>query len=292
MKRWILAGVLLGVAACAPATEQAGEPADAVRYEIVGEVVQVSPDDGTVTLDHEPVEDFMGAMTMPFNVPDRWVFEAAEPGARIRATLVVEGDSSWLEEVVVRNPADRGAAAEVVVQQPHPGDPVPSVSLVDQSGREFDFDRYEGRWWVFTFVYTTCPIPDFCPRISGNFADVYRAIDADPERFGDARLLSVSVDPTTDTPEVLREYGLEYLGGPEGFERWTFARAEPEPLRELAGFTGLRFLPENGEVVHSLRTVIVDPEGRAQVTLVGNRWTPAELLEALERAVAGEGHEH
>jgi len=82
---------------------------------------------------------------------------------------------------------------------------------------------------------------------------------------------------------VLREYGLRYLGedGAAGFARWQFVRAEPEPLRQLATFAGLRFMPDQGEVVHSLRTVVVDAEGRVVQTFVGNTWQPDEALQVL-----------
>lgn len=283
--------ILTPVAACGPATGSDDPAAESLRYELHGEVVEVAEDEGTITLAHEEIEGFMSAMTMPFNVRDEWIFDAAEPGARVTATLVVQGMSSWLEDVVVRKAADRGAAAEVVVTQPDPGAAVPVIELVDQDGTEFSLADYAGEWWAFTFIYTTCPLPDFCPRMTGNMAGVYEAIEADPERYGDARLLAVTVDPANDTPAVLREYGLEYVGDAEGFRRWSFARADPEALGELAGFTGLRFMPEAGEVVHSLRTVVVDPDGRVVTTLVGNRWEPEEMLQTLATAVAAGARE-
>lgn len=296
-RSWPIAAVglvlTLILAACGAADTGAPgerEDAEASRYELRGEVVELSPDAGTVTIAHEEVEGFMAAMTMPFNVRDAWVFDAAEPGARILATLVIQGDASWLEDVVVRNAADRGAAAEVVVRQPEAGDPVPATPMVDQDDEALSVpEAFEGEWWIFTFIYTTCPVEDFCPRVSGHFSDLYRAIESEPDRYGDARLLSVTVDPATDTPEVLREYGLQYLPDASGFERWSFARAEPRPLGQLAQFTGLRFMPESGEIVHSLRTLLIDPHGQVAETWVGNRWMPDEVLTRLAEAV--EAHE-
>lgn len=269
------------------ASSDAPESTQARRYELRGEVVEVQPERRTVIVEHAPLEGFMDAMTMPFNVRQEWVLDAAEPGSRIRATLVVDGDRSWLEDVILRKSAARGAAAAAVVPQPQPGDPVPVISLLDQDGVELSLQQYEGEFWAFTFVYTRCPLPDFCPWISKNFAALYGAIEAEPQRYGDAQLLSITVDPAYDSPPVLREYGLEQLGarGEAGFERWRFARADPQPLGHLSHFTGLRFMPEKGEVVHSLRTVLVDPDRRVVRIFVGNTWDPAELLEALEEAV-------
>lgn len=286
-----LAAVLAGGCDAPPEPASAPSPeasADASRYELRGEVVEVQPDQGTVVVKHEAIEGFMDAMTMPFNVRQEWVLDTAEPGARIRATLVVDAERSWLEDVIVNRPPAAGAAAQAVVRKPEPGTPVPVIRLVDQDGLELTLDEYDGGLWAFTFIYTRCPLPDFCPRVSKNFAQAYRAIEQDPERYGDARLLSITVDAEHDVPAVLREYGLEQLGeeGAAGFERWRFARAEPRPLGQLAHFTGLRFLPEAGEIVHSLRTVVVDPEGEVVTTLVGNTWEAAELLQALEEAAA------
>lgn len=290
----LLAAPPLLAAGCAAGEDAAGRTGaaeaspDAQRYELQGTVVEVHPEQGTLVVDHEAVEGFMDAMTMPFNVRKDWVFDSAEPGAELRATLVVDRDRSWLEDVVIHKAAAESPPAVFLVPQPEPGDPVPVIAMVDQDSRALDLDAYRGRFWAFTFVYTRCPMPDFCPRVSHNFAQAYRAIEAQPDRYGDALLLSLTVDPAHDVPQVLREYGLEQLGdaGSAGFRRWRFARAEPGPLAELAGFAGIRFMPDQGEIVHSLRTMVVDPEGKVVKAIIGNTWETADLLQALEDAVA------
>lgn len=280
----------LAVGACGgsdPEPEPQGPAAE--RYALRGEVVSVNRDTGTVTIDHEEIPAFMTAMTMPFNVRDEWVFEAAEPGSRIQATLVVQDLSSWLESVVIISPASSGTAAEVMIPQAHPGAEVPAIGLTDQDGETLTLEDLRGSWYAFTFIYTRCPLPDFCPRMSEQFQAVARAIEAEPGRYGDARLFSISIDPEYDTPEVLRAYGLRYVDGTQDdpFDRWGFVRAEPADLGELAGFAGMRYMPEANEVVHNLRTILVDPEGRVVEVLVGNTWTPEELLRSLASAVAG-----
>jgi len=269
----------------------AGEPepqGPVERYDLRGAVVGVNRDTRTVTVKHEEIPGFMTAMTMPFNVRDDWVLEAAEPGAKIRAILAVQDLSSWIEEVVITAPASGGAAADVMVPQAQPGDAVPSIELTDQDGNRLVLADLEGSWYAFTFIYTRCPLPDFCPRMSEQFKVLQAEIESDPERYGDARLLSITIDPAYDSPAVLREYGLRYLAsrGDAAFSRWRFARAEPDLLGELTGFTGLRHMPEGSEVVHNLRTVLVDPDGRVVELFVGNTWLPDELLAALAGAVA------
>ena len=281
--------ILVVLAGCARGADEPprGSTGDTRRYELAGTIVSSDATAATVTVEHEPIEGFMDGMTMPFNVRDRWVFGVAESGALLRATLVVDGEASWLEEIVITRPPTAGDARRVVIPQPQVGEVVPSVELVDQDGREFTLEQYRGGAFVFTFIYTRCPLPDYCPRMSENMERAHEAIRAAPERYGTAtRLLSVSLDPEYDTPEVLRAYGLRYLDEGDGaFDRWRFASPVGRDLRALAEFAGVRYVPEEGTISHSLRTVVVDADGRVVNTHVGNSWPVAELLADLEQAV-------
>lgn len=285
-----LGGLLLFAVACTGAPAEPADDPNNQRYELAGSVVAVDRELGTVTLAHEAVADFMEAMTMPFNVRDEWVFASAPPGARLEATLVVSGRDSWLEDIVVRTPAAAGAAAEAVIPAPDAGAEVPSIDLLDQSGRTLALAAYAGDYYAYTFIYTRCPLPDFCPLMSENFDTIFSAVEADPVRYGNLKLLSISIDHEYDTPEVLAEYAQRYLEEdvPEGFERWRFATSDAEGLHDLGEFSGLRFMPDRSEFVHSLRTVLVDPSGHVMRAFIGNAWKPDELLEALAVA-AGSG---
>lgn len=282
-----LAALLLFAVACAAEPVEPVDDSTARRYELAGAVVAVDRDADTVTIAHAAVADFMGAMTMPFTVRDAWVFDAVAPGARITATLVVSGRESWLEDIVVRTPAAEGAAAAAVISAPDAGAEVPSIDLIDQSGRTLALAAYAGDYYAYTFIYTRCPLPDFCPRMSENFDAIFEAVEADPPRYGDMKLLSISIDHEYDTPEVLAEYAQRYLGDalPAGFERWRFATSNPAGLHDLGEFSGLRFMPDRSEFAHSLRTVLVGPDGHVIRAFVGNAWEPAELLDVLALAV-------
>lgn len=286
---WMLAGMaVLLVVACAP-SDGDDEATARQRHELSGEIVSADPGRGTITVAHDEIPGFMPAMTMPFNVEDDWVFEAAEPGARIEAVVVVSGSASRLEEIVITRPPTAGAAADAVVEVAEPGEEVPDIPLVNQDGEELRMSDFRGGHLVFSFIYTRCPLPDFCPRMSANFAELHTVVRARPEPHGDARLLAITLDPDYDTPPVLRDYAGRYLDldGPDPFGRWQLARAEPADLAELARFTGLRYHPSGSEVVHNLRTAIVDPEGRLLEVLAGNAWEPAEILEILRAAASG-----
>jgi protein SCO1/2 len=287
--------MLVALAACgadrgpgSAATSDSAESSAGQRYQLVGVVVASSRDQGTITLDHEAVADFMGAMTMPFNVRDDWVFDAAVADARVTATLVVDGRSSWLEDVVVRRPAAAGAAAAAVIPAPDPGALVPSIALLDQTGASLALAAYGGSYYVYTFIYTRCPLPDFCPRMSENMDAIYDAVVAEPVRYGDLKLLSISIDPEYDTPDVLTAYGERYLedDAPAGFARWRFATSDAAGLHDLGEFSGIRFRPDSSEFVHSLRTVLVDQDGRVIEAYIGNTWEPEDLLATLAAAVA------
>jgi len=275
-----VAALLLG--ACGVTESKSEAPQ---RYDLVGTVVSEDAERRTLTIEHETVAGYMAAMIMPFNVPEAWVIDAAEPGATVRATLIVQGAESWLEDVVVTSPATRGAAAEVVVRAAKPGEPVPVIEVSNQDGDRFGLDAYRGRYFAFTFIYTRCPLPDFCPRMSESFRSLFDAVEADSARFLDLQLLSLSIDPQFDTAEVLRQYGERYLeaAAPAGFARWQFATAAPAALKELGEFAGLRFMPDAGQLVHSLRTMLVDPKGGVVRVFVGNEWGPEDLLAALEQ---------
>ncbi|HEX8557912.1 MAG TPA: SCO family protein, partial [Pyrinomonadaceae bacterium] len=161
-------------------------------------------------------------------------------------------------------------------REPRAGAEIPDAKLVNQDGRAFDTRSLKGRALVVNFVYTRCPLPDQCPLLSANFARLNAAIASDPALRGKARLLSVTIDPEHDRPEVLREYGAAYAGG--RFDSWDFATGDAAEVRRFAEFFGLVYKAEGEQVVHSLRTAVVAPDGRLVKVYRGNEWKPDEVL--------------
>ena len=285
------------------------------RFPIEGEVVAVDAERRLITLAHEPIEGLMPAMTMDFGVGARgdWLLETAAPGARLRAELVVPGapdeelstgdggdtdggqvgavantepGSSRLANAVVWRPAENRVVEIVPIAEP--GTALPAIGLIDQDENGLRLEDYRGEVLVFSFIYTRCPLPDFCPRMSQRLAAAHEAIGRQPETYGaGTQLLSITIDVDNDTPAVLREYGLRYLAdGDQPFDRWRFATTTLNELRELTQLVGLRFVPERGEFAHSLRIVIVDRAGLVAKIHVGNTWTAEELLADIEAVVA------
>ncbi len=267
----------IAVAACdSRQTESKGD-----RYELKGEVVAVDTPASALVISHEDIPDFMDAMTMPFTLKDPYWLGVARPGDKVTATLVVDNDRSWLEDVVIvsegaENPDAEAGGSAPGEPESKPGDPVPNFTLVNQDGKNISLDQYRGRALVLTFIYTRCPLPDYCPLMTSNFTQIDRELEKDAGLGAKTHLLSVSVDPAFDTPKVLRAYGEGH--GLKEFKRWEYASGSEGEVRKMAEYFGLQYKEEGGQIVHSLRTAIIDPEGKLVKIYRANEWKPSEVL--------------
>ena len=253
--------------------------AGAKKYDIRGKVVSVDRSSKKVTINHQAIEGYMEAMTMPFTLVDDWAYEHLEPGADIQATLVVDAGRTWLENPVVTSvgpAADTGAVAE-----PRPGDEVPNLELVNDQGHKIHLHDFHGKNLVVTFIYTRCPLPDYCPLMTSNFAELNRLLDKEPALASRTRLLSITVDPEYDTPRVLHAYRTRHA--PDSAARWEFATGTAEQVRAVAQFFGLSYWQEKDQIIHSLRTSVIAPDGRVKKVIHGNEWKPKDILSELER---------
>ncbi len=265
------------------------------RYELRGTIVSFNKDQQQVVIAHEPVPGLMEAMTMPFTLREpESAYDAMKPGAQIHATLAVSGERSWLENpvIIVAEPAPASAPSPPsgsTLSEPTHGGEIPNFALVNQDGKKFTLRQHRGRALAVTFIYTRCPLPDFCPLLSSKFAEVNRALASDEGLSARARLLSVTIDPAYDTPKVLRSYGAGHTGNfsDEKFRTWEFATGDKDEIRRMANYFGLAYEEEAGQIVHSLRTAVVSPDGTLHKIYRQNEWSPAELIADL-RALGGE----
>ncbi len=258
---------------------------NAKRYELSGKVLTVEKDKHLVTVAHEEIKDFMDAMTMPFTVRDEWVFEQAAPGDQITATLVVDGTESWLENVViVKSDAEPGAKVSPGAAGANTGDEFPDFALVNQNNQPIRTAHYKGKTLLLTFIYTRCPIPEYCTLMSNNFSQIDQALKSKPELYDKTRLLSISIDPEYDTPAVLRSYGASHTGrfGDETFSHWAFATGTKEQVKQVAQFFGLQYYPEEDQIIHGLRTAIIAPDGKVAKVYRGNEWKAEDVLKDIE----------
>jgi protein SCO1/2 len=249
-----------------------------------GKVVSVDKDLRTASVAHEEIPGFMEAMTMSFIVKDDWAMGVLAPGQSISATLVVDGVDSWIEGIVIQEAPSPGSTPSPPAE-PQPGVEVPDFKLRNQDGASIGLHGYRGRYLLLTFIYTRCPLPDYCPRMSANFARIHQAVLKEPALRGKAHLLTVSFDPAVDTPEVLTKYGRERAGdrGEETFSSWEFATGTPEEVKAITGYFGLTYYAEKNQIVHSLRTALIGPDGKLVKVYRGNEWTPEEVVGELRR---------
>lgn len=281
--RW-LTGISLALAATV-ACSRAPEPR---RYEVRGQIVGVDAARREVVVDHEDIEGFMPAMVMPYKVQDVAILEGKKPGDLVTATLVVEEVDAYLTTLTTTGfraietpPAGPRITDADILKE---GDLVPDHPLLDEAGASIAMSTLRGHRVALTFIYTRCPIPDFCPLMDRHFAEVQRALAALPD-LADVRLLSVTLDPAFDTPAVLAGHAAALGADPR---RWHFATGAPDDVLAFAKRFGV--IAEPGEtataLVHNLRTAVLDPEGRFVKAYSGNMWTPAELVADLAAAPA------
>lgn len=251
------------------------------RYDLKGTIVSVDKANQSATISHEEVKDFMDAMTMPFKLKHAWPLDVMKPGDEVQATLVVTDDSHWLEDVVVvqknASPTDAPPTSSVL---PKAGDVVPDFRLVNQDGKPVRLKQYQGKSVLLTFIYTRCPVPEYCALMSSNFAEIERELQKDAALYKQTHLISISFDPAYDTPKVLRSYGAAQTGNydQETFSHWEFVTGEAEEVKRIAQFFGLTYLPEKGEFVHSLQTALIAPDGKLVKLYSGNEWKPSDVV--------------
>jgi protein SCO1/2 len=258
------------------------------RYPIKGKVVNVDKRGAAVTVAHEAIPGYMDAMTMPFKLKDPSLLDVMADGDRLQATLVVAGVRSWLEDVVVVSESADSSATSANSLEPKAGDQVPDFSLVNQDGKRIRLGQYRDRALVVTFIYTRCPLPDYCPLMTEHFIDIEKSLAAEPELYAKTHLLSITVDPEYDTPKILREYAKRELDahmntGKPDFAHWELATGSKDEVKRVATFFGMKYWQEGDQIIHSLRTAVIGPDGKLVKLYPGNEWKPQDVIGELHR---------
>lgn len=251
------------------------------QYHLRGVVVSTQPAKGQVTLDTDAIPGFMGPMIMPYALKNASLISELHPGDTITANLLVSSASDLLDQIVIVGQAKPDYLPAVQYQPLTPGESVPDFSFLNQSDRKIHLSQFHGKVLLLTFIYTRCPLSNYCPRMSRNFAEIDKALAADPALYARTHLLSVSFDPSYDTPAVLRSYGGAYTGRytQETFSHWDFAAAPAKELPKVAKFFLVGITPgENHTLTHSLCTVVITPDGKIYKWYPTNDWTPQQLL--------------
>ena len=159
------------------------------------------------------------------------------------------------------------------------GDSVPDCTLLDSNGKPLRLSDFRGRALAMTFIFTRCPLADYCPRLSAHFKAAQQEL---MKAGGDNwKLLTLSFDPKHDTPAQLALYA-EAHGADTA--RWTFATAELEEVMRFGSAFGLTVTTKDGLIDHNMRTVVIDPAGRVQHVFKDGDWTPSELVWEMQKA--------
>jgi protein SCO1/2 len=255
-------------------------------FELVGQIQAIAPERNEVTIKHEDVKNLMPGMTMPFKVKDPALLSGKAPGDLVTATLVLADVDAHLSALTKTGHAaltePPPAAAPAVLQE---GAEVRDAPLIDQEGLPRRFSTWRGHRTVLTFIYTRCPLPEFCPLMDRQFATIQVRL-AEKPALADVRLVSMTLDPEYDTPPVLKSHARMLKSDPNV---WTIVTATPDDARAFwpqFGVLSERDNPTDVEVIHNLRTAVIDASGRLVRIYTGNAWTPADVIADLEATAA------
>jgi protein SCO1 len=260
-------------------------------YSARGVVENIAPNHEKVTIHHQAIPGYMMEMTMGFPVRNTNELTGISRGDEITFTLVVNQTNDWVENI--RRVGHTNLLTASVMHMVHgrftrlkPGDLVPDEEIVTENGKHVRLSDFRGQAVAFTFFFTRCPLPNYCPLMNRNFAatrDLILSMTNAPTNW---QLLSISFDPGYDTPKVLKNYARYYRG--ESTNHWLFADATTNMLTHLAPRVGLIIMRQGSNISHNLRTIVLDPQGRIYEQFDGNEWTPKELANALVRAARGQ----
>lgn len=275
--------VLVFAFACGPR-----RAANEKRYPLKGKVLAVNQAERTATIKHEEIPGYMPAMTMPFKIKNDADLQMIKAGDEVSANLVVTDVDSWLEVTAIVEGSSPLTPTSEVPGEPKPGDEVPDFGLTNQDGKRVRLSQYKGQVVALTFVYTRCPQPDQCTLMSTNFAAVDKALQSEPDVYAKTHLLTITFDPDYDTPKVMRSYGASHTGkySDESFQHWEFLTGTPDEVKGIAQYFGMRYFHDTSsgeeQVIHSLRTGIIGPDGKLVKLYRGNDWKPDQIVEDLK----------
>lgn len=303
----LMLGILLsGLVACAPQEgSKPSQPAAASTnapaappqsYEVRGVIKETDLAKRTARITHEEIPGYMRKMTMEFSLRDQSDLKSLKPGDPVTFTLKVTEEDGWIENLkrstnapstaeVKEAPAPR---PKVAPYEPlFPGDTLPDYAFTNEFNQPVLLSQYEGQALAFTFIFTTCPFPTMCPRMSANLREAYQLLKALPSGETNWHLFSITIDPATDTPEVLKRYA-----STQNYDakHWSFLTGAEDQIELLARHFGLNFYREGGVLTHNLRTVVINPKGKVHKTLIGNEWKAQELVDELVAALGAKSN--
>jgi protein SCO1 len=287
--------ILLCLAALLTACRQSStQPAPATQvFTVKGVIKELEPDGKTAVIRHEAIPGYMEAMTMPFEVRDTNLLRGLQAGDSISFQLAVTPSEGWIQAVtklssVGPEPAPAPPAMRVTraLEPLDEGDRLPDYHFTNELGGAVSLSQFKGQVLAFTFFFTSCPFPEYCPRVTSQFGQAEKQLEKMTNAPAQWHLLSISFDPARDTPPRLATYALlaKY-----DKSRWNFLTGDEDQISGLAEQMGENYWREGDSIGHNLRTVVVDPAGRIRHILGGSKWTVEELVQDIVEAGAAKG---
>ena len=268
------------------------------RYSAKGLVLAVDQEHHLMTVSCEAIPGYMDAMVMPIEVRDAHELEGLARSTMIEFSLVADKGHLYAENVRIRNfdsleldplsarrlrlldeAMDPSLTPDRVLKVGHAA---PDFLLTDQNRKHVTLSQFAGKVVAISFVYTRCPFPNFCFRFTNNFARLQKRFARQMGR--DLILLTISLDPVHDQPETLAEYGHTWNIDPKG---WHLLTGPPAEVQKFCQQFGVAFIPDEGQLVHSLHTRIIDRHGKLAANLEGNEFTAEELGDLVQSVLKG-----
>jgi protein SCO1/2 len=267
----------------------AAPPEGDTSYSASGVVEKISPDRHTATIHNQEIPGYMMEMTMDFPVKNTNEFNGVSPGDKITFTVIAGKNNAWIQNIrrtglTAPVMANAMPSMSAMTTELGPGDLLPDGTLTAEDGRQVHLSDFRGQAVAFTFFFTRCPLPNYCPLMNQNFAAARNLILSMPTAPTNWEFLSISFDPENDNPQVLAATGNFYRAGNP--DHWLFAAATTNTLVTFAPALDLMVIHQGSNISHNLRTVVLDPQGRIYRQFDGNQWTPQDLADALLKAAS------
>lgn len=285
--RYLAPAPVLCIALALAACDRSDKPDTGARhYEARGIVRGFAPDHTTIDVEHETIPGFMPSMTMPFTARDSKQIAHLQTGDAISFRIDVTDKDVWIanvkkiaaENIHLPKMTPTPPQTTAMSQRLREGDAMPVFQLTNEAGERINLDTFRGRPWILTFIFTRCPMPNFCPRMAKNFAALQSTIKSGDGALAQTRLLSITIDPQFDSPAILKDYGLHEGADPK---IWTFATGPTSEIEDLTRGFAVYTEREGGTINHGLTTALIDREGNIAKLWRGNAWTTDEAITAL-----------
>jgi protein SCO1/2 len=294
----LLVGILILELSCGrsteiPAASTKGSPAKTNQvFDVKGVIKELKPDGKTVEIRHEAITNYMPAMVMPFEAKEPKELVGLKAGDEVKFRMTVTDDDVWIDQIqklTAGNPNQLPSKAGVFhfsrdLEPLQVGDPLPEYHFTNELGQAVSTGQFKGEVVGITFIFTRCPLPNFCPKMTSNFQEVQKKLLAMSNGPTNWHLLTISFDPEFDTPEILKAYAERYKADPK---HWNFLTGDISEIATISEQFGQMFWKDEGALNHNLRTAVIDASGRVQKVFQGNNWTTEEMLEEMVKASKG-----